>query len=120
MIKVNRIVYGAFETPDLEGQIDHYTKIMGLTLVAKEADAAYLSTSSDHHTVVLRKGAEAKCGAIGFQLAPGTDLGDYSRQIEAHGIKTERRSDPQPNIKEAVIFEDSKGTQIEVFVDPVR
>ncbi|MAS03894.1 MAG: glyoxalase [Ahrensia sp.] len=117
MIKVNRIVYGAFETPDLEGQIDHYTKIMGLTLVAKEADAAYLSTSSDHHTVVLRKGAEAKCGAIGFQLAPGTDLGDYARQIEAHGIKTERRSDPQPNIKEAVIFEDSKGTQIEVFVE---
>lgn len=117
MIKVNRIVYGAFDTPDLEGQIDHYNKVMGLTLVERDGDAAYLSTSSDHHTVVLRKGSEAKCGAIGFQLAPETDLGDYLKQIESHGIKAERVSDPQPNIAEAVVFEDAKGTRMEVFVE---
>ncbi|MEW5422957.1 VOC family protein [Amorphus sp. 3PC139-8] len=117
MIKVNRIVYAAFETPDLEGQIDHYTKIMGLTLVERDGDAAYLSASADHHTVVLRKGSDARCNALGFQLPPGTDLGDYDKQIQAHGLATERRSDAQPNIKDALIFADSKGTKIETFVE---
>lgn len=117
MIKVNRIVYGAFQTPDLEGQIDHYTKVMGLTEVECGNGAAYLSTSGDHQTVVLRKGPDAKCDAIGFQLAPGTDLDAYAKQIEAHGLKTIRQSDPQPGIRDAVVFEDSKGTKMEVFVD---
>lgn len=117
MIKVNRIVYAAFETPDLAGQIDHYTKIMGLTLVEKDGDTAYLSAGGDHHTVILRKGSEAKCDAIGFQLPPGTDLGDYDTQIKAHGLATERRSDAQPNIRDALIFDDSKGTKIETFVE---
>lgn len=117
MIKVNRIVYAAFETPDLEGQIDHYTKVMGLTLVDRDGDAAYLSTSGDHHTVVLRKGNEAKCDALGFQLPRGTDLGDYDAQIKAHGIETLRRSDAQPDIKDALVFTDDKGTKIEAFVE---
>ena len=117
MIKVSRIVYAAFETPDIEGQIDHYTKVLGLTLVQKDRDAAYLATSGDHHTVVLRKGMEARCEALGFQLPRGVDLGEYAKQIEAHGIPTERRSDAQPNIKDALVFADSKGTKVETFVD---
>lgn len=117
MIKVNRIVYAAFETPDLEAQIGHYTKVMGLTLVERDGDTVYLSTSGDHHTVVLRKGSEAKCDALGFQLPAGTDLGDYARQIEGHGIGTERRSDAQPGIKDALIFNDAKDTKIETFVE---
>lgn len=117
MIRVNRIVYAAFETPDLDAQLDHYTKVMGLTLVDRDKDAAYLTTSSDHHTVVLRKGSVARCAALGFQLPRGADLGDYAKQVETHGIKTKRLSDSQPNISDALVFEDSKGTQMEVFAD---
>ncbi|MGR3375990.1 VOC family protein [Salipiger abyssi] len=116
MITVNRIVYAVFETPDLEAQIEHYTKIMGLTLVARDGDSAYLSASADQHTVVLRKGTEARCDTLGFQLPPGTDLGDYAKQIESHGLSTKRQSDPQPSISEALVFSDDKGTNIEAFV----
>ena len=117
MIKVNRIVYTAFETPDLEAQVEHYTKIMGLTLVEQDGDAAYLSAGGDHHTVALRKGGEARCDAVGFQLPPGTDLDAYEKQVQAHGIKTERRTDAQPDIKDALIFSDNNGTNVEAFVE---
>ena len=117
MIKINRIVYAAFETPDLDAQVEHYTKVMGLTLVDRDREAAYLSTSGDHHTVVLRRGSEARCDALGFQLPPGTDLDDYSKQIGGHGIATQRRSDSQPNTKDALVFSDAKGTKVEVFVE---
>ncbi|ACM28757.1 glyoxalase [Rhizobium rhizogenes] len=117
MIKVNRIVYAAFETPDLDGQVDHYTKTMGLTLMDRDSSAAYLSSSGDRHTVVLRKGAEARCDALGFQLPQGTDLGEYAKQIAGHGIQAQRQSDCQPGIKDSLVFVDSKGTKVETFVE---
>jgi catechol 2,3-dioxygenase-like lactoylglutathione lyase family enzyme len=117
VIKINRIVYAVFETTDLERQIDHYTKVIGLTLVDRDGEAAYLSTSADHHTVVLRKGAAARCEALGFQLSAGTDLGDYAAEIGTHGLITERRSDSKSGIKDALVFTDPNGTRIEAFVE---
>lgn len=115
MIKVSRIAHAAFETPDLGAQVDHYTRVMGLALVDRDSEAAYLSAGADHHTVVLRAGGGAACDALGFQLPAGTDLGEYQRQIEAHGIKTRRLSDSQPAIADLLAFDDSKGTRVEVF-----
>ncbi|WP_366514624.1 VOC family protein [Mesorhizobium sp.] len=100
----------------MNAQIDHYTKVMGLTLIDRDNDAAYLSTGADHHTVVLRQGSTARCDALGFQLPPGASLSDYAKQIEGHGIRTKRLSDSQPSIGEALVFDDSKGTRVETFV----
>ncbi|CDX32988.1 Glyoxalase/Bleomycin resistance protein [Mesorhizobium plurifarium] len=119
MVNVNRIVYAVFQTPNLQGQIDHYTKILGLTLVERDGKVAYLSTSGDHHSLVLREGSEARCEALGFQLPPTADIGEYENQIRAHGLKTERQADPQPSIKDAIVFYDPKGTRIETFVQAV-
>ena len=57
MIRVKRIAHAAFLTPDLDRQIDYYTEVMGLTLVEREGDTAYLASTLDHHSVVLRKAA---------------------------------------------------------------
>ncbi|MBF9234859.1 VOC family protein [Microvirga sp. BT350] len=117
MIRVDRIAYAAFETPDLAAQTDHYERVMGLKLVERDTDTAYLTAGVDHHTVILRRGDAGRCVALGFQVPPGTDLGDYATQIGKHGIATARRSDSQPNIRDLVAFEDNKGTRIEVFAE---
>jgi catechol 2,3-dioxygenase-like lactoylglutathione lyase family enzyme len=115
MMKVDRLAYAALETPDLDPAIDHYTRVMGLTLVDRDKSSAYLTTSVDHHNIVLRKGSAARCVALGFQVAPETDLNAYAAQINGHQIKTKRLSDSQPNISDLIAFDDAKGTQIEVF-----
>lgn len=46
MIKANRITHATFTSADLKGRVDHYTRVMGLTLVGEEKDAAYLSTGA--------------------------------------------------------------------------
>jgi len=61
MIGVRKIAHATYEVPDLDRQLEYYTDILGLTLSAKEKDAAYLSSTIDHHSVVLKKGAQAKC-----------------------------------------------------------
>ena len=115
MIRVKKIAHASYETPDLEQQIDYYTNILGLTLVAKEKGTAYLASTVDHHSVVLRKGAQAQCMRIGFQVGLEDDLNAFEKQTAAHGIKTQRRKDPEPSISDMVTFEDPKGTIMEVF-----
>jgi catechol 2,3-dioxygenase-like lactoylglutathione lyase family enzyme len=115
MIRVRKIAHASYEMPDLDKQIEYYTEILGLSLTAKEKDAAYLANAVDHHSVVLRKGPEAKCVRVGFQIGPNDDLGEFERQVGDHGIKTGRKKDPEPTIAEMVTFEDPKGTVIEVF-----
>ena len=115
MIRVKKIAHASYEVPDVEKQTDYYTNILGMTLVAKEKDATFLSNTVDHHSVVLRKGANAQCVRVGFQIGEGDDLDAYEKQVQGHGIKTARKKDPEPSIGELLTFEDPKGTVMEVF-----
>src|SRR5215469_11336293 len=115
MIRVSKIAHAAYETPDLAQQTEYYTEIVGLTLAAQEKDTVYLASTVDHHSIVLRKGAQAQCTRIGFQIPPSADLDAFEKQVAGHGISTERRKDPEPSIKDVLVFADPKGTVIEVF-----
>ena len=115
MIRVRKIAHATYETPDLDQQVEYYTNILGLTLAAKDKDAAYLASTVDHHSVVLRKGAQPQCVRIGFQIGPEDELDAFEKQIAAHGIKTQRKKDPEPSIGDMVVFEDTKRTIMEVF-----
>src|SRR5579885_1910838 len=98
MIPVKKIAHAAYEVPDVEQQTAYYTDIIGMTLVGKEKDATYLANTVDHHSVVLRKGAQAQCVRIGFQIGQDDDLDAFDKQVQGHGIKTQRKRDPEPSI----------------------
>jgi len=115
MIPVRKIAHATYETPDLDRQVEYYTDILGLTLVAKEKDQAFLASTIDHHSVVLRKGDAARCARLGFQIGIDDELAEFDKQTAAHGIKTQRVNDPGPSIAEMITFEDPKGTVMEVF-----
>jgi catechol 2,3-dioxygenase-like lactoylglutathione lyase family enzyme len=118
MIRVRKIAHGSYEMPDPQRQMEYFTDVIGLTLVAKETDAIYLSNTVDHHSIVLRKGDQAGCVRIGFQIGPEDDLDAFEKQTTAHGIKTARKKDAEPTISDMVTFEDTKGTVVEVFKRP--
>ena len=118
MLRVRKISHASYEIPDLDAQAEYYTNILGLTLVAKEQDAAYLANANDHHSVVLRPGDQPRCTRIGFQLGPDDDLDAFEKQTAAQGLRTVRKTDPEPTIGDMVSFEDAKGTVMEVFKRP--
>src|SRR5256886_362256 len=115
MIRVRKIAHASYEVPDVEQQTDYYTSVLGMTLVGKEKDTTFLANTIDHHSVVLRKGSQANCMRIAFQIGEGDDLAAFEKQVQAHGIKTQRKNDPEPSVSELVAFEDPKGTVLEVF-----
>ena len=61
MIGVRKISHASYETPDLEQQLEYYTDVLGLTLIARERDAAYLANTVEHHSVILRTGSQPRC-----------------------------------------------------------
>jgi catechol-2,3-dioxygenase len=117
MIQVRRLGHATLTTPDIARQIDYYTEVVGLTLIARESDRAVLATRQGLEAIVLEPGPPNALARLSFQVAPGSDLGEVARELGRHGIKNDRRLDVSPGIAEAVVFTDLKGTGIEIFSD---
>lgn len=115
MIRVKKIAHATYEVPDVEKQVEYYTDILGLTVTGKDKDAVYLASTVDHHSIVVRKGSQAQCVRVAFQIGPEDDLDAFEKQVQSHGVKTRRQKDADPSISDLLIFEDPKGTAMEVF-----
>jgi catechol 2,3-dioxygenase-like lactoylglutathione lyase family enzyme len=117
MVQVKRVGHLTLTTPDIERQLDYYTRILGLQLVGREKNRAVLATKVGQECIVLEQGERPEGVRMSFQVAPGSDLKDVGSALSKLGLKNEQRSDITPGIGKAVVFEDLKGTQIELFSD---
>ena len=117
MIQVKRFSHAAFETSDLERQIDYFTQVVGLAVAARENGRAHLATKVGDLVVQLDKGEQARCSKLAFQVDPDTEFGDIRKGLEAEGVRCESRNDTAPGIPKTVTFDDPKGTRIDVFAE---
>jgi catechol 2,3-dioxygenase-like lactoylglutathione lyase family enzyme len=117
MLQIKRAGHSTLVTPDLERMVDYFTRIVGLSVVAREKGRAILATKSGPETIVLERGSAVDAPRLSFQVAPGSDLGEIAARLKKAGVKSERRSDITPGIREAVTFADPKGTTLEIFAD---
>lgn len=118
MIKAKRIGHATFSTPDLDRQVDHYLTVVGLHLVARDANSAYLATNAGQLAVVLEASNHAECTRLSFEVSPLISFADLARDLSAFGLKCEERSDERPGIARLLSFKDPKGTTIELFSEP--
>jgi len=117
MLQVKRIGHATLTTPDLERQLDYYTRVLGLCTVAREKNRAILATKPGQEAIVLEHGDRPAGIRLAFQVAPGSDLGELTARLSKAGLKSETRSDITPGIAQAIVFADPKGTSVEVFSD---
>jgi catechol-2,3-dioxygenase len=116
MIQVRRIGRVTFETPDVERQANYYAVVMGLQ-VQRDGKRTILSSAVGEEAVVFKPGSTARLTTIALQVAPDTDLSRIGTALQEHGVKTERRTDISPALSAAMVFNDPKGTEIELFTD---
>ena len=81
MIKVRRIRYATFETPDLEKALAYYTQVNGLAVAVREKDRAFLATSIGELAIELQQGQKARCLGLSFEVAASADLAAMARGI---------------------------------------
>jgi len=115
MIKVRRIGHATFETPDLPRAIEYHTEVLGLVPVSQGTDHAFFAARTGQLAIELRRGSEARCVKLAFEVAPEEDFSDTEKRLTALGVTSLRRADSAPGLTNVLTFEDPKGTTIEIF-----
>jgi len=115
MIKVLRIGHATFETPDIAKAIEHFTQVIGLSLVGREDKRAFLASKIGQLAVELQQGPQARCAKLSFEVAANADFADLRRELQKDGVAAEERNDSVPGLPKVLSFQDPKGTRIELF-----
>lgn len=118
MIQVKRLAHATLTTTDLERQLDYYTRIVGLSVVARDKKRAVLATKMGQESIVLEEADTAgQLTRLSFQIKPGSDLGELASKLQKEGVKAELRSGITPGVAQALCFNDNKGTMLEIYSD---
>src|SRR5262249_30426385 len=115
MIDVRRLGHATLTPPDLPRQIAYYTEVVGLTLTERGAERAFLATKQGLEAIALEPGAPNALSRLAFQVAPGSDLAAVARELDKHGIASERRQGISPGVAEAVGVKGPKGHANGIF-----
>jgi catechol-2,3-dioxygenase len=115
MIQVFRLAYVHFGTTNLASMLKYYQDIIGLTSVQQDANRAYVSTSIDHHNIVLSHASESGLIGFGLQLSPDVSASDAVEALQQMGISASVKADTMAGIPELVEFVDMDGYVVHLF-----
>src|SRR6516225_1041238 len=115
MINVRRLGHATLTTPDIERQVAYYTEIVGLSPIDRTGKHSLLATRQGLEAIALEPGEPNALTRLAFQVAPGSDLIAFARELAKDGISSERRTSITPGIDQAIVLKDPKGTVIELF-----
>lgn len=112
--RVTRLAVYEVHTADVDRLADYYEHSLGLVVTERSADAAYLTTGTDHHCVVVKAGEPDGRARLGLEISG--ELEDTAERLEAAGVAVERRTDPEPGIAaDLVLREQDTGTPVTLF-----
>lgn len=112
---VSKVGYIGFRTPDVDRLVDHYTKTLDFVLVEGDSEQAFLTTTFDHHCVVIERAPEKQARSfVGFEVRG--ELTDAERSLRAAGYEVERRTDIAPSMPHVLVIEEPlTGTPIHLY-----
>jgi len=94
---------------------EFYSNVIGLTETGRDGQVVYLSTSIDHHSIVLRGSAsKTRLSKLAFQIQPVASA-DLTSHLKGHGLDCEVRTNSQPGINEVVRTHNPDGVAIELY-----
>ena len=101
-VNVSKIGYVGFRTPDLDRMLHYYTEVLDFVCVASSPDEAYLTTTSDHHSVVLTRGPQQARSTVGYEIFE--PIADAEQRLRDAGYEVSRRSDIGPGVPAALVL----------------
>ena len=118
-VRVSKLGYVQFTTPDVDRLVDYYTKVLDFQLVEQAPQGAFLTTGFDHHSVVISQGEGRGRSAVGYEI--WGSVADAERRLRAAGYEVERRSDIGPGMSQALVLtEPSTGVPLHLYEDQDR
>ncbi len=117
---VLRCAYAELIVTDLVKSREFYVDVLGLVVTHEDDDAIYLRAFEEylHHSLVLRKGAEAAMSVMAYRVRSAAELDVAETYYRALGVRVERvPAGHTRGIGEAVRIEDPLGFPVEFFYE---
>jgi len=108
----------ALETPDLDGSLAFFHDAVGMEVVERRDDVAYLRCPDEfaHHSLSLAEAASAGVDHVGWQTVDAESVEGFATQLEAAGTEVTRvAAGEEPGQGEAVRFESPTGHRLELY-----
>ena len=103
-VRVSKLGYVGFETPDVGRLVEYYTKVLDFVLVDGDDHGAFLTTGVDHHCVVVTKGETKARQVVGYEIYD--DLDTAQEHLADAGYPTQRRTDIGPGTPDVLVLEE--------------
>ena len=102
-VRVAKLGYVAFRTPDVPRLRHYYEKVLGFAVVEESPEQVFLTTGNDHHCVVIDK-AEVAAGrtSVGYEIRGRLD--DAEQRLKEIGVTGKRRTDSAPGIAQTLVL----------------
>ena len=88
--RYRKLGYAALNVTDLERSVVFYRDLLGLDLVQRDDDTAFLRCSRDHHNLALYRAAVPGLKRVAFELQTQADADKAFAHFEALGLKPQR------------------------------
>jgi 2,3-dihydroxy-p-cumate/2,3-dihydroxybenzoate 3,4-dioxygenase len=88
--RYRRLGYAALTVTQLERSIGFYRDLLGLELVERSDDVAYLRCSQDHHNLVLHQGAAPGLRRVGWELESQDEVERAFAHFQSLGLAPAR------------------------------
>jgi catechol 2,3-dioxygenase len=120
MAELAKLGHIAFETPDLDESIWFFRDLMGMKVVEREGDTAYLCALRDyeHHTMSLTEGDRGAVDDIGFRAQNPESVAEFAERFEELGRDVWWTDEGhEAGIGESVMFESEAGHRFEIYYE---
>jgi catechol-2,3-dioxygenase len=112
-----RLGHVEFQTRNLGRLTDYYRDVLGFSVLAMDADVAYLGLGAPGHAVALRQGKHDGPAHIAFELSTNLSVDDAKRVLDDLDVTVERKQDAEPGIPDLLEFADPEGNTIQLYHD---
>ena len=90
MIQVRRLGHASFSTPDVDRQVEYYAGVLGLRIVERDKDRAFLACRTGLEAIALERGDAVALKRLSFQVAADSDFAALAQKLGELGIKSEQ------------------------------
>ena len=120
MIDLDQLTYVVLGSADLDASVRFAREIVGLELVVREPDRAYLRGDDRNFNICYVTG-DPRRHVIGFEVANAAALDSAAAGLDDAGFMPRRGTDAECDIRRVaglIAFSDPTGNGIELVVDP--
>ncbi|MDH2401828.1 VOC family protein [Bradyrhizobium sp. SSUT18] len=115
LLSVRRLSHVVLETPDVQREVEHYERVIGLIELGRDGSTVHLGMPLGALAITIQKGPHARPRRVVCKIDSDTDLSSAARTLRDHGVSSEVKNSPYPGIASTLSFQGPDDLVVDLF-----